>query len=88
MAIFFINFAAMVPSIMVMAIAVDSILLYIGDRLEEFISMTFSNAALLITSVLLLRSGKIGYSSGFTDWRHSLESSAHAGPVVPSLWLR
>lgn len=44
---------------MVLAIAIESILLYVGDVLGTFISMTFSNAALLITSVLLLRSGQL-----------------------------
>jgi Ca2+:H+ antiporter len=59
-AIFFVNFAAMVPSIMIMSLAVDTILMYVGDLLGGLISTTFSNAAQLITSVLLLRSRQLG----------------------------
>ena len=59
-AIFFIDFAAMVPSIMVMSLAVESIILYVGDLLGGLISTAFSNAAQLITSILLLRSHQLG----------------------------
>ena len=58
-AVFFINFAAMIPSIMIMAMAVENILMYVGELLGGLISTTFSNAAQLITSVLLLRSHQL-----------------------------
>ena len=49
----------MVPSIMIMSLAVDTILIYVGEILGGLISTTFSNAAQLITSVLLLRSRQL-----------------------------
>jgi Ca2+:H+ antiporter len=58
-AVFFINFAAMIPSIMIMAMAVENILMYAGELLGGLISTTFSNAAQLITSVLLLRTHQL-----------------------------
>lgn len=58
-AVFFINFAAMIPSIMILSFAVENVIMFVGETIGSLISTTFSNAALLITSVLLLRSRQI-----------------------------
>ena len=58
-AVFFVNFAAMIPSIMILTFMVDEVILRFGETVGGLISMTFSNASQLITSILLLRSRQI-----------------------------
>ena len=52
---FAINFIAIIPSSIILAWTVEDISLRVGDILRAFISMTFSNAVQLITSIFLLK---------------------------------
>ncbi|MCJ1433707.1 hypothetical protein MMC27_003071 [Xylographa pallens] len=58
-AVFTVNFLAIVPSAMILAFAVDDFSLRVGEVLERLISMTFSNAVQLITSIFLLKTRQI-----------------------------
>ena len=57
--VFAINFLAIVPSIMMVSLAVDEIGLYTGDLVGALLNMSFSNAPQLISSILLLKSRQI-----------------------------
>ena len=57
--VFALNFVAIMPSIMMVSFAVDEIQLRTGDLIGALLNMSFSNAAQLISSILLLRSRQI-----------------------------
>ncbi|KAI9860339.1 MAG: hypothetical protein M1813_006228 [Trichoglossum hirsutum] len=56
---FSVNFIAVIPSAALLAYAIEELILYLGDKVGGLVSMTFSNAVQLITSVLLLKSRQI-----------------------------
>ena len=51
-AVFIINFLAIVPSNAALGFAIEEVNLYVGDILAGLISMSFSNVVQLITSIL------------------------------------
>ncbi|KAF2489821.1 hypothetical protein BU16DRAFT_165087 [Lophium mytilinum] len=57
--IFAINFLAILPSGAILSYAIDELVLRVGDTFGGLLSMTFSNAVQLITSILLLKSRQI-----------------------------
>ena len=57
--VFAINFLAIIPSTMMISLAVDEIGLRTGDLIGALLNMSFSNATQLISSILLLRSRQI-----------------------------
>lgn len=57
--IYVVNFLAIVPSNDILGFLVEELMLYVGDTIGALLSMTFSNSAQLITSILLLKQRQI-----------------------------
>ncbi|WPH00035.1 Hypothetical protein R9X50_00285800 [Acrodontium crateriforme] len=56
--IFIVNFFAIIPSNVTLGFAIEQVLMYVGNASGGLISMSFGNAAQLITSILLLKQGQ------------------------------
>ncbi|KAL9624590.1 MAG: hypothetical protein Q9160_001255 [Pyrenula sp. 1 TL-2023] len=57
--VFTINFVAIFPSSTMLAYALEEVMLRVGETLGGLLSMTFSNAVQLISSILLLKARQI-----------------------------
>lgn len=57
--VFIINFVAIFPSSFTITYAIEEINMYVGDKLEGLINMSFGNAAQLISSILLLKTQQL-----------------------------
>lgn len=59
-ACFIVNFFAIIPSNAALGFAIEEVNLHVGDVIAGLLSMSFSNAAQLISSILLLKTRQVG----------------------------
>ncbi|KAH8885002.1 ubiquitin-domain-containing protein [Thozetella sp. PMI_491] len=58
-AVFVVNFIAVIPSSINVSVALDELMLRVGDVLGALLDMTFSNVVQLVTSIFLLRNNQV-----------------------------